>query len=89
MRAPSPAQIRKARSLLGLTNDELAEVAICSQSTVTRLQDDKNMVPVGRRTRRLVGIELERLGIVFGDDGVSVTMRPTMSLRGKALEAAA
>jgi hypothetical protein len=76
---------------LGLTNNELAEVAICSPSTVTRLQDDKNAIPVGRRTRRLIGIELERLDIVFGDDGETATLwrPPTVNLRGEALEAAA
>jgi transcriptional regulator with XRE-family HTH domain len=62
----TPAQIRAARHLLVMKQDELAELAGISIATLKRAESERE-VPISEETIQLIKDTLEVNGIIFLD----------------------
>lgn len=68
----TPAQIRAARHLLVMKQDELAQLAGVSIATLKRAESERE-VPISEETLNLIKETLEANGIIFlGMTGVRV-----------------
>lgn len=76
----SGAQIKAARSLLGLSSREFAEFADVSWATVKRFEDAEGIPPSRAGTLERVKAALEQAGIEFLGDPVA---SPGVRLRRK------
>lgn len=62
----TPAQIRAARHLIVMKQDELAELAGISVATLKRAESERD-VPISEETIQLIRETLESCGVIFLD----------------------
>lgn len=75
------SQIRAARSLLDLTQDQLAEMSGVSKPTIARLELARDTVGGYASTRDKLVAALQGAGVAFLADGESSTGGPGVRLR--------
>lgn len=69
----TPAQIRAARHLIVMKQDELAELAGISVATLKRAESERD-VPISEETIQLIRETLESCGVIFlGMNGVQTS----------------
>ncbi|MGU3539414.1 PAS domain-containing protein [Methylobacterium sp. A54F] len=75
----TPAQIRAARGMIGLSADEVARRAEVSNSTIRRLEDETSGIQARRETLMAVRRVLEQAGAAFTfEAGVPPGVRPAL-----------
>ena len=69
MRVVTPTQLRAARLILGLTQQDLADAAKVARATINRYESGK---AVGEGQIRLMRYAVEAAGIIFIPDGTVI-----------------
>jgi transcriptional regulator with XRE-family HTH domain len=74
-------QLKMARTALGLTIRQAAELAGCSHETILGIESRRSSVKPSTISK--VQAALEKAGVEFLDDGQGVRLKPAKTTKGK------